>query len=257
MGDSFCYQLDLVIRLVDTTVGWPVTEQQVLFKKNGQKLAFYSCGAGVHVCLNSGREDMKLTVIVKGYLETTVDIRYKELAGRYPEVYVDLIPERPKYGYSDFVDIIGNMPGITSVAAVCLTNSFAEAAAYSTRKQQMKLFAARVFDEEAYALIHAETASFEEFHVVSVRNRLFLRLAQPMETEVKPGEKISRIVRGKAEKDGNYLLRLRKDGQGMQHLIRYVVNGKTTFRKIGAESAGDLENGRLQNGDDGGDGGGL
>lgn len=228
---------------MDTTSGCPVKESQVLFRQDGRKLAFLPRGAGVYVLLNDERTDRVLTVAVRGYLEAAVEIHYEGLTGRYPEVCVELIPEKPKYGSCDFMDISGNLPGISSVAGVCLTNPFAKAISYHAEKRQMNLLAARELDEKAYALIHAQTESFEEFQVASVRKKLFLRLAHPLETELKPEEEISRIVRGRTEKNGNYLLRLRGDGQGLQYLVRYVVKGKTMFKKIAADIADNSGNG--------------
>lgn len=235
-----------MIRLVDTTVGCPVTERRVLFMQNGKRIAFHSRGAGAYVLINGGRKDGKLTVAVRGYLETVVDIRYEELTGRYPEVYVALIPERPEYGSCDFVDISGSMPGISSIAAVSLTDPLAKVVSYHAGKRQMRLLAARRLDEEAYALIHAQTEDFEEFHVASARDKLLLRLAYPLEAEVRPEEEISRIVRGRVEENGDYLLRLRGGGQGMQYLVRYVVKGRTKFQKIAAELADDSENRNME-----------
>ncbi len=235
-----------MIRLVDTTIGCSVTERRVLFMQNGQRLAFHSRGAGAYVLINGGRKDRKLTVAVRGYLETAVDIRYEELKGRYPEVYVALIPERPKYGSCDFVDISGSMPGISSIAAVCLTDPLAKVVSYNAGKRQMRLLAARRLNEKAYALIHAQTEDFEEFHVVSAKEKLLLRLAYPLETEVRPEEEISRIVRGRVEENGDYLLRLRGGGQGMQYLVRYVVKGRTKFQKIAADLADDSENRNME-----------
>lgn len=242
MANTFHYQLDLVVWLLDTTTGCPVTEQQVLFVQDGQTLPFHFRGAGVYVLLDGERKDGKMTVAVRGYLETAVDIRYGELTGRYPEVYVALIPDRPKYGSCDFVDISGTLSGISSISAVSLTDPFGKVVSYNAGKRQIKLSAARKLDEQAYALIHEQAECFEEFHVASAKNKLLLRLTQPLETELKPEEEISRIVRGRVEKNGNYLLRLREDGQGTHYLVRYVIKGRTTFKKITAESAGDPGN---------------
>ena len=231
-----------MIKLVDTTIGCPVTERQVQFAQNGRTLSLFPRGVGVYVLLNGERKDGRVTIAVRGYLETAVDIRYGELTGRYPEVYVALIPDRPKYGSCDFVDISGILPGISSIAAVCLTDPLAKVVSYNAGKRQMKLLRAGELDEKAYALIHAQTERFEEFQVASVRNKLLLRLTHPLEAEVTPEEDIARIVRGRTEKDGSYLLRLRGDGQGMRYLVRYVVNGRTTFEKIAAESVGNPGN---------------
>lgn len=254
MEAAICYRLDLVIRLVDTTVGSPVTERQVLFRENGRMLSFLSRGAGTYVLVNGERKKRQISIAVRGYLETTADICYEALTGRYPEVYVELIPERPKYGGWDFMDISGNLPGISSVAAVCLTAPSARAVSYNAEKRQMRILPARELNEKTYALIHSQTDSFEEFCVASVKKKVLLRLEHPLETAFQPEEEIARIVRGRTETNGNYLLRLRGDGQGLQYLIRYVVNGKTNFRRAAAGNADDPENRRLQDGSDGGDG---
>lgn len=244
MEHSFSYRLDLVVRLVDTTVGCPVAERQVRFWEDGRELSFLYRGAGVYVLVNEGRKDRKLTVVVRGYLETVVEIRYAELTGTYPEVYVELIPDGQRYGNDDYADIRGRVPGISSIAAVCLTDPLAKVISYHEKNGRMKLLTARKLEEKAYALIHAQTENFEEFHVASAKNRLVLRLAQPLKTELKPEEEISRIVRGRVEGDGNYLLRLRGSGQETHYLIRYVISGKTTFEKIAVKCAGRTGNGR-------------
>lgn len=230
----FGYRLDLVVRLVDTTVGCPVTQRQVRFRQDGREVAFLPKGAGTYVLVNAGRKDGELSVAVRGYLETAVNIRYEELSERYPEVYVELIPERPKYGNCDYVDISGKLPGISSIAAVCLTNPSARALSYNAEKRQIKLLQAKRLGEKAYALIHAQEECFEEFRVASVKNRLLLRLTDSLETGLMPEEEISRIVRGRTKENGDYLLRLRGDGQGMHYLIRYIVKGRTKFKRIAA-----------------------
>ncbi len=245
MEAAICYRLDLVIRLVDTTVGCPVTERQVLFRENGRTLSFLSRGAGTYVLVNGERKDRRILITVRGYLETTADICYEALTGRYPEVYVELIPERPKYGGCDFVDFNGNLSGISSVAAVCLSAPSAKAVSYNANKRQLRILPARELDGKAYALIHAQADSFEEFRVASVKKKVLLQLEHPLETAFRPEEEIARIVRGRTEENGDYLLRLRVDGQGMQYLVRYVVNGKTNFKRVVSGDAFDPENRRL------------
>lgn len=243
MESIVSYRLDLVVRLVDTTVGCPVTQRQVRFWQNGREAAFLPRGGGTYVLVNAGRRDGKLAISVRGYLPTAADICYGKLAERYPEVYVELIPERPKYGHCDFADISGNLPGISSIAAVCLTNPSARALSYNAEKRQIRLLQAKNLDEKAYALIHTQAETFEEFRVASAGKKLLLRLEHPLETELRPEEEISRIVRGRIEANGNYLLRLRGDGQGMQYLVRYEVKDKVMFEKITAAAADGRERG--------------
>ena len=226
------YALDLVVWLIDTTTGYPIREHQVMFRENGQPTRFIRKEDGLYISMNHGREDRTLQVNVKGYQEEKIKICYAELSEKYPEVFLNLIPELPVYGYTDLLELKGNLPGITSVDAVSMTRSEAKAAVYQEKKQQLKLFASTRLTEKAYALIHQQPESFEEFHILSVKNRLLLKLKNPLQSPCKPEELISRIVRGRTDGFGNYFLRVRGDGHGTDYLVRYVVEGQTKFKRI-------------------------
>ena len=242
METSVTYALDLVVRLIDTTTGYPVTERRVMFYEDDRPVTYVGKGEGVYISLNHKREDRLLRVCVKGYLEEKVKIQYAQLSSKYPEIFIELIPEIPVYGYTDILELKGNMPGILSVSAVSMTESKARAAAYQEKKQQLKLFDSSRLTERAYALIHRDPEFFEEFHVKSVKNRLILKLEEPLETICKPEELVSRIVRGRTDGSGNYFLRIRGDGRGTDYLVRYVVEGQTKFKRIVFD---DPENRRL------------
>lgn len=95
MEASISYSVDLIIRLIDTTTGYPVTERQVIFSENGIPVAFLAKEDGVYVGMNMGKTDRELRVQVKGYLECDFSVIYADMVGRYPEVLVYLIPEIP------------------------------------------------------------------------------------------------------------------------------------------------------------------
>ena len=232
MEASVTFALDLVVRLIDTTTGYPVTERQVMFYENDRPVSFVRKSDGVYVSMNRGRKDCVLRVQAKGYLEETIRVCYADLAGKYPEIFLNLIPELPAYGYTDILELKGNLPGMESVCAVSMTTSDARAAAYQEKKQQLKLFDSSRLTEQAYALIHSSPESFEEFRLMSVKNRLILKLEFPLQTVCRPEELVSRIVRGRTDESGNYLLRIRGDGRGTDYLVRYVVNGQTKFKRI-------------------------
>lgn len=232
MEASISYSVDLIIRLIDTTTGYPVTERQVIFTEDGIPVAFLGKEDGVYVGMNMGKTDRELRVKVKGYLETDFSVIYADMLGRYPEVLVYLIPEIPSYGFTNILELKGNLPGIESIDAVSVTDSYGEAQAYQPQKQQMKLLNSKKLTERAYALLHEEPESFEEFHIYPAKNKQILKLKDPLLTECKPEEIITRIIRGKTWESGNYTLRVRGDGRGTDYLVRYVVNGQTEFKRI-------------------------
>ena len=232
MEASISYSVDLIIRLIDTTTGYAVTERQVIFTEDGNPVAFLGKENGVYVGMNMGKTDRELRVKVKGYLETDFSVVYADIAGRYPEVLVYLIPEIPTYGFTNILEIKGNLLGIESVDAVSVTDPYGKAQAYQPQKQQMKLLDSKKLTERAYALLHTEPESFEEFHIYPAKNKQILKLKDPLLTECKPEEIITRIIRGKTWESGDYTLRVRGDGRGTEYLVRYVVNGQTEFKRI-------------------------
>ena len=50
--------------------------------------------------------------------------------------------------------------------------------------------------------------------------------------DCKPEEQVTRIIRGKTDQEGNYLLRVREDGNGTEYLVRYVVRGNAKYKRI-------------------------
>ncbi len=232
MEASISYALDLILRLIDTTTGYPVTEYQVVFYHDGVPVTYVRKADGVYVGMNRGRQNRTLRVKVKGYLEETIEIDFAKLSSKYPEVFVNLIPEIPTYGYLDILELKGNLPGIESIAAASLTETYASAQSYQEKKQQLKIFDSKRLTEGAYALLHQDPESFEEFHIFPVNNKQILRLQEPLQTAVKPEEKVTRIIRGRTTGSGDYTLRVRGDRRQTEYLVRFVVEGQTTFKRI-------------------------
>ena len=157
---------------------------------------------------------------------------YEKLDKRYPEIYVGLIPEIPSYGYSNLTELKGQCRGISQLMAISMNDYLAKLEAYNERKQQIKLFSAGRLVENRYAILHRDSQEFEEISIATTKNPLVLRLKEPLKTPVKPLEEIVRIVRGRTDGSGNYLLRLRHDGKGTDYLISYMVDGEKKFKRI-------------------------
>ena len=232
MEASISYALDLVIRLLDTTTGYPITEHQVIFYENGRPVTYIRKDDGLYVAMNIGRVDKRLRVKVKGFLEEEVQVCYAELQEKLPEIYINLIPEQPAYGYTDLLELKGNHPGIESITAISMTEAYASAQAYQEKKQQLKIFVSKRLTETAYALVHNDAETFEEFHILPVKNKQVLRLKAPLQTSCKPEEIVTRIIRGRTIGSGDYLLRVRGDEHGTDYLVCYVVNGQKNFKRI-------------------------
>ena len=228
---SISYKLDLVVTLLDTTTGRIAEERQVLFYCNNELLSMNSSSAGVYILMNHGRHDMKILAQVKGYEPAEFFVCYDSLDGRYPIVEVPLVPIIKPYGYTDLCEISGSMEGIEEICAVSLNDVRAKICAYNAKKNTLRLFSSSQLDEGAYAVVHEKNMEFEEFRIIKKAERdLLLYLGEPMQSECVPEEGIARIVRGKVDANGRYLLRVRKDGAGTRYLIRFTVNGNKQYK---------------------------
>lgn len=226
------YKLDLIVHLVDTTTGEPISQKQVIFHEDGHVLTLLQRNAGFYVLLNHGRTDTQIAVDAEGYLPSVVDVCYSDLSEKYPQIDIPMIPKIKDYGYIDMITMEGQLPGLESVDAVPLKQQYGKIEAYLTKKQVLKLFKAKLLGEQSYAVVHEEQMEFEEFRIAKKTNDCSLKLKEPLVTACRPEEGITRIVRGKVDKDGNYLLRVREDVDGAVYIVRYVVKGNTKYKRI-------------------------
>jgi hypothetical protein len=232
------YQVDLIIRLIDTTTGSPVSQQQVLFREDGYLLTLLRKDIGLYVLLNYGRRNMNLQVEVPGYESMTVAVDYERLNPKSPELELSLIPKVRSIGYEKFYTLTGKKRGLLSVTAVRLDQPVARVGKYLESKQLMKLFTAKPLDEKTYALLHADPPQFEEILVAKKPDRLTLKLLRPLTDGWKSEETLTRIIRGSVEKNGTYLLRVRDLGGSNVYLVRYEMKDKTRYEQIDFSSIG-------------------
>lgn len=235
------YKLDLVVRLVDTTTGRPVGHRQVVFQKEDQIIPFLMRDEGLYILLNHGREDMNLTIRAVGYMPAQVRICYAELPDPFPEVEAAMIPESSRSGLIEMLTFTGQYPGLESIAAVSLKEVYGAVGSYQEKKQILRLYHTKPLEEMSYAVIHEQQQEFEEFRIKKRLDKLSVKLEKSLATACRPEDKVVRIVRGRVDEKGNYLLRIREDGKGTEYLIRFVVDGKAVFRKISEEGSQPLD----------------
>lgn len=226
------FKLSLILRLVDTTTGKKVKERPVIFKVKDQILPFQQKEEGVYILLNHEEADLMLDISVPGYLPMQTTVCFAQLPTKLPEVEVPLIPETGRNRFIDYLTVEGKKPGITSVTAVSFRDPHGAVIGYQPRRQSLKLYYAKAFEEQSYAVLHEQAQEFEEFRVDKKLNDFEIRLISPLQKECEPKEKVGRIIRGKVDPDGHYLLRMVEEGSESDYLIRYVVNGQESFERF-------------------------
>lgn len=239
---KFSYRLALILRLVDTTTGLMIPGHQVLFTENGQAIALHRRADGLYVLLNHDRVNMTLYIDAQGFEPVCVTVDYERLSPQFPELEIPLIPLVKAHGFEDFYTLTGVKPGLTAVTAVRVEKPVAVVGSYVERRRMLKLFSARIrLDEHAYALLHQDTLQYEEILVEKRPERLGMKLLHPLTDGCKAQDTLQRIVRGRVESDGTYLLRVRDLGGSNVYLVRYEGEHGVSYEQIDFETLGNKE----------------
>ena len=228
------YTLDLLVRLIDTTTGMVVTERDVHFRRNGKKVQPVQRGNGNYVFLNTGREDCDLEVTVFDFETAHAKIRYEKLDNFLPIKDVFLIPSENTAKGEAVLSLTGHLSGLEAIEAVRLGRSYCTVKNFDARKRIMNLFKANGpgMEETGYGLIHADSMTFEAFNVEKVVSPVSLKLRETLQEEFRENAPIARVVHGRTDAQGNYLLRIRDDGTNLKYLVRYVVSGSPQFQVV-------------------------
>lgn len=236
---NFSYRLALIVRLLDTTTGLAISGHQILFTENGQALALQRRADGLYVLLNHDRVNMTLQIDAKGYEPVHVTVDYERLSPQFPELEIPLIPLQKAQGFEVFYTLTGARPGLTAVTAVRMEHPVAVVGSYVERKRMLKMFSASTrMDEHAYALMHRDALQYEEILVAKRPDRLSLKLLHSLSDGCKAQDTLLRIVRGRVESDGTYLLRVRDLGGSNVYLVRYEEKDGVSYEQIDFETLG-------------------
>jgi hypothetical protein len=161
-----------------------------------------------------------------------VDVDYESLDPKFPEIEVSLMPIPRERGMIDIYTLTGKKRGLISISAVRLDNPIATIGKYVENKRILKLFNAKSLDEKSYAILHPDSMQYEEISVAKKTDKLSLKLLRPIEDGWKVEEPLTRVVRGRVEKDGTYTLRVRDLGGSNLYLVRFDQKSKTSYEQI-------------------------
>lgn len=239
-------RLGLLIWLLDTTTGAAVEENNVQFFADGKQIRPEARGQGSFVLINTERTDFCLETHVYGFEKDVSYVRYEELDDRIPTCVVFLIPSEKNAKGDTVTSIFGNLPFLECLEAVdptrvtCRSSDFTE----KTRKMTVIKQAGRLLEMDYghYALLQADGKRYEKINVSETDAVSKITLKEPLKMPFSVNAPICRVVYGKTDSDGNYLLRVRDDATGIKLLVRYTVKGKTYFQQIDVK---DPENNKL------------
>lgn len=226
------HQLDLIVRLLDTTTGRNISERNVCFVCDDALIPFVYKGGGVYILIDSGKRDATYTIRVFGYEEETISVEYGESEKKIQSREVSLIPKVTAYSYAEVLTMSGHLEGLEELSAIRLSMFDRTMKDFDSKRCVINYYGGTEMTEKEYALLHRETMKFEAFQVKKVINGTSVSIRKPLGMPYAVKDPIVRIVKGKVMPNHDYILRVRDDGQRCVYLIRYKVNGDTYFKRV-------------------------
>lgn len=226
------HSLDVVLQLRDTTTGKSILEHNVVFRENGKIVFFANKGGGMYVIMDTARKNTRYEIEVYGYETQTVSVEYGESQKSYRIIEVPLIPKESNNPAVDYVTIRGRMDGIERLEAVSLNTKTCFLQEYNPKKLQVIYYGNMELAEQEYALLSRNRQEYQCFQIKKVITKTGVMIRQPLNQPCAVNDPIVRIVRGQIGEAGEYLLRLRTEGEADSYLIRYVVKGQTYYQTV-------------------------
>ena len=229
-------RLDLLIRLTDTTTGAIVDERNVLFLRNGLRVKPESRGTGIFIFINTGREDFLMHLEVYGYEPYEIEVHYSELDERLPVLNIFLMPSESMFKGEGLLSFSGTLPFLKKIEAVNLNKPVCICNEYDAKKNVIKVFrtgAGKVEMEDIYyGLLASDKESYEKIEVTENVTPQSVRLKETLKGEFTSNQPVMRVIFGSVTEKGDYLLRVRDDGENIRCLIRYEVKDEVRFQTV-------------------------
>lgn len=236
MSGSFIHvSLDLVLRLMDTTTGRVPAANVVRFLRGQETLSAMNKGDGCFVFVNLGREDFLMRIEAAGYEAQEVPVSFSGVESGAVSLDVFLMPSENERRGGRVITLAGKLPKLSSIEAVSLSMPVCSISEFDSKQNIMTLFLPSrriVMESVCYALVHESESTFEPFEVETEISAVSVRVKKPLEQEYAMNAPISRVVFGRVDAKGNYLLRVRDSGSELKYLIRYVVDGTEAFQEV-------------------------
>lgn len=231
--------LDLLVRLIDTTTGAYVTERNIVFKRDGIPVRPEPRDQGAYVFINTGREDFLMRIEVFGYEVHETRVRYEELDVRIPECDVFLMPSENMSRGEKVLSFSGTLPFLKNIEAVCLDRPVCYANEYDKKKNSLTVYSGSGgtvgLNDRYYGLLRADKESYDKIEVEKTISLHSVRIKEQLEEEEISNLAVMRVIFGRVDENGRYLLRVRDQGAGLRYLVRYEVKDEVRFLQTGFE----------------------
>ena len=232
-------KLSLAVRLLDTTTGKEVTEPDIHFSIDGNMIIPMRKGEGMYVFVNISKEDFLMRIDVRGYDSKESHVIRNELDPRLPIMDVFLMPSEKNRIGGEVLTVKGTLSQLDYIEAIYLNRPIGLFHSTLDKKELHKINLLSMtagggvkLDKLRYALLDEEGQRYDTFEVEEQDTPTSVIIASPLNREHKLNDKIYRIIYGRAGPDGEFVLKVRDEGNELPYLIRFGVSGKEYYRRL-------------------------
>jgi len=228
------WRLDMVLRLVDTSLGRVVSLRDLAVYADELRLKFLEKDTGTLIFQGLPKRQFQLRVVSAAYETAELPVDLDQLDKQLPLLDVHLIPKEKFPGGVQFLTVEGNLPGIRELSAVRKGDNSCMAREFDPRRRLLQLSNPRglLLDRVYYAIIDPDQDTCEPIQIMKMVDKQTAKLKTPLQKEFKIYFPICPVVFGKTSSDGHYCLRVRDDGLNAQWLLRWVVGDEEFFKTV-------------------------
>ncbi len=232
-------KLSLAVRLIDTTTGKELAENDVHFLKDGKYVHPIRKGEGLYVFVNMSREDFPMQIDARGYDPADIEVDFDALDPRLPMADIFLMPSEKNRVGGSVLTICGTLSKLEYIEAVnlnspiCLFQSLQDKkGVYSMNLLPVRAGGGCLLDTMKYALASETCERYDVFDVKQQTAPLGIVIREPLAEEHKLNDKIFRIVYGRAGPKGAFVLKVRDEADSLPYLLHFKAGKNEYFRKI-------------------------
>ena len=229
----FTHELDMALRLVDTTSGSDISGREVEVRLDGLRARCEEKG-GVLIFQNLPSRRFQLTLRSRYYETECREVELDALGKGLPLLELQLLPSAGHPDGPEFLALEGSLPGISGLSAVRAGDNACMIREFDQRKRLMKLFNPHhlALDRMFYGLVDPDNGRYEPLRILKLTDEQTAKTDRVLETEFRNYFPVTPMVFGKCSPDGRYCLRVRDQGGQARWIVRWERNGEVFFQTV-------------------------
>ena len=239
MATVITARLTLAVRLVDTTTGRELSENDVRFYIGKDLVHPMKKGSGTYVFVNMGREDFLMRICAYGFDDYELDVKYETLDPRLPMIDVFLMPSEKNRVGGTVLQINGTLQKLEYLEAIDLNHTIGAFQSVVTKKGVTKMTVLPMttgggvaLDTIEYAILSKDQQRYEVFTVNEQDTSSSVILKSALKFEHELNDRIFRIVYGRAGPKGAFVLKVRDESSTLNYLLHFKAGDTEYLRPI-------------------------